>query len=98
MIGVEPTIADIELDLQELVLPSNLLSNEESLEEQVEEEQQEYYRIDTRCHTCGTGVRCCVSATSFGIRQLELLLIHERISFCCPGCSRRRSFHHGRLQ
>lgn len=96
MIGREPTIADIELVLEELVLPNNLLSNEESLDDQVEEEQHEFYRIDTRCPTCGTGVRCCVSATSFGIRQLEILLIYEGISFCCPGCSRRRSFQHGR--
>nr|WCR76014.1 E7 protein [Human papillomavirus 228] len=96
MIGREPTIADIELVLEELVLPNNLLSNEESLDDQVEEEQHEFYRIDTRCPTCGTGVRCCVSATSVGIRQLEILLINEGISFCCPGCSRRRSFQHGR--
>lgn len=98
MIGKEPTISDIELELTELVLPSNLLSNEDSLDEQVEEEQPQYYRIDTQCHTCGTGVRCCVAATDFGIRQLQLLLVHEGIFFCCPGCSRRRTVHHGRPQ
>lgn len=89
MIGKQPNIpGDIELELEELVLPQNLLS-EESLSpdsEADEEEELQPFKIDTCC-ACETGVRVCVLATSAAIRTLQQLLLQE-LKIICPRCSR----------
>lgn len=95
MRGERPTINDIELDLEALVLPDNLLSNESlSPDIEGEEEEQAPYRVDTCCKSCGTGVRLCVFSTQAAIRLLQHLLASE-LSLFCPGCA-RNLFHHGR--
>nr|AYA94412.1 MAG: E7 protein [Human papillomavirus] len=98
MIGNHPDIKDIELDLQALVLPANLVA-EESLSpdsEADEEEEQQPYRVDTCCRSCGTGVRLCVISTQLAIRTLQQILVQE-LSLVCPGCS-RTIFQHGRTR
>nr|AYA94513.1 MAG: E7 protein [Human papillomavirus] len=95
MIGNKPTIQDIELDLNLLVLPDNLLCNESlSPDTEGEEEERAPYRVETCCKSCETGVRLCVYATRAAIITLEQILISE-LSLLCPSCS-RTLFHHGR--
>lgn len=97
MRGPDVDIDDIELHLESLVLPENLLSNESlspDTEGQPEEVEQVPYRVDTYCRACGTGVRVCVLATRLAILTLEQLLTVE-LSLLCPSCSRIH-FRHGR--
>ena len=98
MMGKEPSINDLEINLEEHVLPANLLSNEvlSSDEETQEEEEREPFQIDTSCAFCEAGVRVFVLASPAGIRTLQQLLLAE-ISISCPGCS-RNNFRHGRPQ
>ncbi|AWK28201.1 E7 protein [Human papillomavirus type 220] len=99
MIGNKPTIGDVELDLQDLVLPVNLLSDEgdESLSPDADPEEEHLpYRVDTKCVSCQRAVRIVVYATVVGIEQLQDLL-QEAIGIICPGCS-RTTFRHGRGQ
>lgn len=94
MIGKEPQIKDVELDLAELVLPDNLLANE-SLSPDVEAEEeveQLPFKIDSYC-TCNTGVRLCVLATRAAISTLQLLLSQE-LTIICPTCA--KSLRNGR--
>nr|AYA94567.1 MAG: E7 protein [Human papillomavirus] len=95
MIGKEPTVNDIELDLRALVLPDNLLCNE-SLSPDTEGQEEEHvpYRVDTCCNSCGAGVRLCVFSTSTAIRTLEQLLLSE-LNLFCPPCA-KNLFQHGR--
>nr|AYA94763.1 MAG: E7 protein [Human papillomavirus] len=96
MIGNAPDIKDIELELDNLVLPHNLLSDESLSPDDVQEEEEEQfaYRVDTSCYSCGTGVRLTVWATHRAIQTLQLLLTQE-LNIVCPGCSRHQ-FHDGR--
>lgn len=96
MRGNKPTIRDVELELEELVLPVNLMSNESLSPDDpgAEEEPLEPYKIDTSCGTCSTGVRLVVGATRAAIRTIEVLLTAE-LSLLCPTCARNR-FRHGR--
>ena len=95
MRGDNPTIHDIELDLEALVLPQNLISNESlSPDIEYEEEEQAPYSVDTCCNSCGTGVRLCVVSTRAAIRTLQQLLSLE-LSLFCPRCARSQ-FRHGR--
>lgn len=101
MRGNQPTLQDVELNLNELVLPEPLLcdENSESLSpdcEPEEEQEIETYRVDTLCHICGTGVRVCVAASVPAIHLLQELMFGS-LSFLCPRCSRGH-FHHGRFQ
>ncbi|ANA05278.1 early protein E7 [Human papillomavirus 158] len=88
MRGAEPTIADIELDLNDLVIPSNLLS-EEVLQDENSEEELVPYHIDTCCVQCQTGIRLTIYAVEFALRLLESLLLDEKLLLCCPGCARQ---------
>ncbi|ATQ38457.1 E7 [Gammapapillomavirus 18] len=95
MRGERSTIHDIELNLEALVLPQNLISNESlSPDVEYEEEEQSPYSVDTCCHSCGTGVRLCVLSTRLAIRTLQQLLALE-LSLFCPSCARNQ-FRHGR--
>lgn len=97
MIGPAIKSGDIELDLQSLVLPENLLSNESlspDTEGQAEEVEQAPYTIDTTCNSCGARVRICVVATRSGILLLQELLTQE-VNLLCPSCS-RNTLRHGR--
>nr|AYA93945.1 MAG: E7 protein [Human papillomavirus] len=95
MQGKHPTIKDIDLDLRELIMPENLLSNESlSTDEEQEEEQLTPFKVDTCCPNCHQALRVCVLATAAAIRRLEVLLVTD-LSFVCPGCS-RLIFRHGR--
>lgn len=97
MIGPNISSGDIELDLEALVLPENLLSDESlspDTEGQAEEVEQAPYTIDTTCHSCGARVRFCVVATRRAILNLQELLILE-LDLLCPSCS-RSIVRHGR--
>nr|AYA93635.1 MAG: E7 protein [Human papillomavirus] len=95
MIGKEPTINDIELELDRLVLPDNLLCNESlSPDTEGQEEERAPYRVETYCKGCETGVRLCVYSTRAAIDILQQILISE-LSLFCPTCS-RNLFRHGR--
>ncbi|ATQ38533.1 E7 [Gammapapillomavirus 22] len=97
MIGPKIDVKDIELHLEELVLPENLLSNESlspDTEGQPEEVEQVPYRVDTYCKACGTGVRVFVLASRLAILTFERLLVEE-LNLLCPNCS-RIYFRHGR--
>lgn len=86
MIGNAPQVKDIDLELHELVLPENLLS-EESLSpdtEGVEEVELFPYKVDSYC-SCGTGVRAHVLASRAAISTLQLLL-SEELRFICLEC------------
>ena len=96
MRGAAPDIQDIELNLEDLVLPVNLLSEEvivSSDDEEQGEEELAAYRIDTCCHSCRASVRFTVFANTFAIRLLEQLILDEGLSLCCPSCARSRGRH-----
>lgn len=95
MHGNSVTMRDITLDLEEIVMPSNLLCGEESLSPDLEEERATY-KVDTLCDDCKTGIRICLVATETGVRHLQQLLTGE-LSLLCPGCSRVR-LNNGRSQ
>lgn len=90
MRGPDINNGDINLELESLVLPENLLSNESlspDTEGQPEEVEQVPYRVDTCCTGCGAGVRLCVLASRLAILTLEQLLTAE-LNLLCPSCSR----------
>nr|QAB13942.1 MAG: E7 protein [Human papillomavirus] len=90
MRGTHATIPDVILDT--LVLPANLLSNEESLSLDEEPEEEQFYRVDTFCHSCEARLRVCVVASTSGIHTLQILLIRE-LRLLCPSCSRNLCQH-----
>lgn len=93
MRGEVPTIPDIEL--KELVLPVDLISNESlSPDTEAEEEEREPYTVDSYCHACATGVRICVIATKGSIQTLQVLL-QDSLNLLCPRCA-RAFCRHGR--
>jgi len=95
MIGNKPTISDIELELDQLVIPENLLCSESlSPDSEGQEEERAPFKVETCCNSCETGVRLCVYSTHSAIQILEQLLLSE-LSLLCPACS-RNLFHHGR--
>lgn len=97
MRGERPTIPDIVLEpeVQDLVLPVNLLSGEESLslDEIPEEEPKVLYKIDGSCGTCEARIRLVVGATEEGIRGLQSLLLTS-VDFICTSCA--KNHRHGR--
>lgn len=95
MRGEKPTLRDINVDLQELVLPVPLLAEESlSPDADPEEEEQHPYTIDTCCHTCKAGVRLSIVATATAVRTLQVLLFAE-LGINCTACS-KRLYRHGR--
>lgn len=86
MRGDRATIPDIELE--HLVLPANLVSDESLSPDATAEEELSPYRIDSVCHTCECRVRITVAATEFGVRCMQQLLLKE-LSLLCPSCSRQ---------
>ncbi|AGU62950.1 E7 protein [Mustela putorius papillomavirus 1] len=88
MIGNTPTIKDVDLDLQELVLPDNLLANETiDAEEEVEPEPQRY-RVVTSCNICHNTLRLFVQVAEESlIRGFQQLLL-QGLGIVCPECYR----------
>lgn len=96
MQGETPTLKDIDLDLHELIMPANLLSNESlSPDDEQQEEQVTPFQIDSWCPNCHKALRVCVLASAASLRRLEVLLVSD-LSFVCPGCS-RLIFRNGRI-
>nr|AYA94101.1 MAG: E7 protein [Human papillomavirus] len=88
MIGEVATLKDIELNLESLVLPANLLCDEEvNSEEALEVDPSIPYRVETYCNSCEARLKLHVVATAVGIRHLQTLLLGH-IALLCPGCSR----------
>lgn len=90
MIGLQPTKEDINIELEDLVLPQNLIA-EESLSPDVdpEEEERHPYWVDTCCGTCKASVRLCILATSTAVCNLSFLL-QAQLSLVCTKCSKGR--------
>lgn len=89
MRGERPTLRDINLDLQDLVMPDNLLSGEVlDPEEELEEvEPRHPYSIVTECNNCSGKLRLHVVTTSTGIRDLQELFFRNLSLLCCT-CAR----------
>nr|AYA94048.1 MAG: E7 protein [Human papillomavirus] len=95
MKGQAPTLKDIVLELEEAILPQNLLSNESlSLDDAPEEEHLLPYKVDSYCYKCNRRVRIVVVSSAGSIRLLEELL-STSLFILCPGCS-RGTVRHGR--
>lgn len=87
MIGDAPTIKDITLDLEQLILPANLLCNETlPTEAELEDPVQDPYRVITNCDRCFARLRLFVVASESGIRTLQRLLFGD-LRILCPRCS-----------
>jgi len=91
MQGELVTIPDIVLET--LVTPANLLCNE-TLSPDEEPEEEQIYKVDSHCHTCGAGLRVCTVASEIAIRRLQVLLLQD-LHFLCPRCARALC-NHGR--
>lgn len=88
MRGNEPTLKDIELELEPLVLPANLLSDESlSPDSEGEEECLNPYRVVTSCTGCSCSIRFFVVSSRDCIRSLQQLLLTD-LSFLCLNCSK----------
>ncbi|AVE16213.1 E7 [Human papillomavirus type 203] len=95
MIGQEVTIKDIELELDSLVSPANLLCDEEVIhEEALEVDPRTPFRVETQCDSCERRLKLHVVATEVGIRHFQFLLL-QHLSLLCPACS-RNVLQHGR--
>lgn len=96
MIGNQPSKECLNINLEELVLPQNLIA-EESLSPDVdpEEEERQPFSVDTLCGTCNASVRLCITATSSAVCLLRVLLQGE-LAIVCVGCSKGR-LRNGRL-
>ncbi|AXQ03955.1 E7 [Canine papillomavirus 22] len=95
MIGLEPTTKQLDLKLDELVLPQNLLSAE-SLDTEEEESDPEpvHYRVVTQCDRCDGRLRLFVRVEQQEqIHHLHNLLLNG-LSLVCPGCA--KDLNHGR--
>lgn len=90
MIGQQPTKENLDINLEELVLPQNLIA-EESLSPDVdpEEEERQPFWVDTCCGTCNASVRVSILATASAVCLLRVLLQGE-LCFVCTGCSKGR--------
>lgn len=96
MIGNQPSKECFNINLEDLVLPQNLIA-EESLSPDVdpEEEERQPFSVDTFCGTCNASVRLCITATSSAVCLLRVLLQGE-LAIICVGCSKGR-LRNGRL-
>lgn len=95
MRGNAPTIRDIELEPQELILNANLLSDESLSPDDIPEEEPKIaYKVDSSCCTCSASVRLVVSATNQGIKHLEYLLLGD-VDIICARCVRSNSSRNG---
>lgn len=93
MHGTVPDIKDIVLeDVNELILPVNLLSDEDLSAEAELDSAHVPYQIIAYC-LCGSRLKFSVAASPEGIRRFEQLLLGELL-LLCTGCSNR--FRHGR--
>nr|AYA93642.1 MAG: E7 protein [Human papillomavirus] len=90
MIGQQPTKESLDINLEDLVLPQNLIA-EESLSPDVdpEEEERQPFWVDTCCGTCSASVRVSILATASAVCLLRVLLQGE-LSIVCTGCSKGR--------
>ncbi|AAA79486.1 transforming protein E7 [Human papillomavirus type 60] len=95
MIGNQPNVNNLDVNLEELVLPVSLLADEELSPDGDPEEEEHYpYTIDTCCKPCGAGVRFTIIATPSAVITLRQLLLQE-VFLTCLRCS-RSLFRHGR--
>ncbi|ALY11243.1 E7 [Canis familiaris papillomavirus 17] len=97
MRGVSPTIKDVELELKDLVIPTNLLSGE-TLEAEEEEFAPEpgRYRVVTPCNICHSSLRLFVEvADETQIHRFHQLLL-DGLGIVCATCHRTHFSHGGR--
>lgn len=85
MKGSQPTISDIELDLQDIVCPVSLECDEVLSPEEADPVNP--YRVEATCYNCEKELRLFVVTTTTGIRGLQRLLI-DNLTLLCPPCSR----------
>ncbi|AAU21226.1 E7 [Canis familiaris papillomavirus 2] len=96
MRGSSPIIRDIDLELEELVLPANLLSGE-TLETEEEELQREpgRYRVVTLCNICHSSLRLFVEVADESLIRLFQQLLLDGLGIICATCHKEH-FSDGR--
>nr|AQM73656.1 E7 [Human papillomavirus]AYA94226.1 MAG: E7 protein [Human papillomavirus] len=88
MHGEVANLQDIVLeDVNDLILPANLLSNEDLSAEAEQESDHSPYRVVVHCSLCDSKLKFTVAASPDGIRGFQQLLLGS-LSFLCTGCSR----------
>ncbi|AEQ98806.1 E7 [Human papillomavirus 155] len=88
MHGEAVNIRDIVLeDVNELILPANLLSDEDLSQEAEQESDHSPYEVVVHCNNCQVKLKFAVEASPEGIRGFQQLLLGP-LSFLCTGCSR----------
>lgn len=96
MHGNQVDIKDIVLqDVNDLILPVNLLCNEDLSQEAELEPAFSPYKIVVYCFSCGVKLKFYIAASREGIRDFEQLLLGQ-LGFICTGCSRSRTVQDGR--
>lgn len=88
MHGEAVNIKDIVLEnVNDLILPANLLSNEDLSAEAEQELDHSPFKVIVHCYNCETKLKFTVAASPDGIRGFQQLLLGQ-LSFFCTGCSR----------
>lgn len=88
MHGDRADIKDIVLEnVNDLILPANLLSAEDLSPEAEQELDHSPYKVVVHCFNCKVNLKFTVAASPEGIRGLQQLLLGQ-LSFLCTGCSR----------
>lgn len=88
MHGAVANIQDIVLqDVNDLILPANLLSNEDLSPEAEQETDHSPFKVIVHCSTCECRLKFTVTASPDGIRGFQQLLLGQ-LSFLCTGCSK----------
>lgn len=94
MHGEVVNLQDIVLeDVNDLILPANLLSNEDLSAEAEQESDHSPYRVVVHCSLCDCKLKFTVAANPDGIRGFQQLLLGS-LSFLCTGCS--KGYRYGR--
>lgn len=88
MHGEIANLQDIVLeDVNDLIIPANLLSNEDLSQEAERESDHSPYKVVVHCGCCDSKLKFTVAASPDGIRDLQQLLLGQ-LSFLCTGCSK----------
>ncbi|AXN57295.1 E7 [Macaca mulatta papillomavirus 4] len=86
-----PNTQNLNLDIADLVLPANLISDE-TLSSDEEVESLPSFSIDTFCASCHAALRLFVQSSNETVRALQRLFL-EDLSVLCTTCGRERARH-----
>lgn len=91
MMGDRATLEDIVLSAFGLNL--NESDTEEALEGEKKADPYETFRVGLCCAICDKQLRFVTRSTASGIRQLESLLVEDRVKFVCYGCVKQHGLN-----